>query len=48
MASTATTPAPDEGTIIFDGLFGTSSFSGDTIKGGIEDNFRVSNASGIV
>jgi hypothetical protein len=36
----------DEGTIIFDGLLGTSSFSGDTIKGGIEDNFRVRNSSG--
>jgi hypothetical protein len=36
----------DEGTIIFDGLFGTSSFSGDTIKGGVEDNFRITNASG--
>ena len=36
----------DEGTIIFDGLLGTSSFSGDTIKGGFEDNFRVRNSSG--
>ena len=36
----------DEGTVIFDGLFGTSSFSGDTIKGGFEDNFRIKNASG--
>lgn len=36
----------DEGTIIFDGLFGTASFSTDTIKGGIEDNFRVANVNG--
>jgi hypothetical protein len=36
----------DEGSVIFDGLFGTSSFSGDTIKGGIEDNFRIINTSG--
>ncbi len=36
----------DEGTIIFDGLLGTSSFSGDTIKGGFEDNFRIRNSSG--
>ncbi len=36
----------DEGTIIFDGLFGSSSFTSDTIKGGIEDNFRIINPSG--
>ncbi len=36
----------DEGSIIFDGLLGTSSFSSDTIKGGIEDNFRIKNSSG--
>lgn len=36
----------DEGSVIFDGLLGTSSFSSDTIKGGIEDNFRVRNSSG--
>ena len=36
----------DEGSIIFDGLSGTSSFSTDTIKGGIEDNFRIKNSSG--
>jgi len=36
----------DEGTIIFDGLFGTSTFSGNTVTGTIEDNFRVRNNSG--
>jgi hypothetical protein len=36
----------DEGTVIFDTLLGTSSFSSDTIKGGFEDNFRVRNSSG--
>jgi hypothetical protein len=36
----------DEGTIIFDDLLGTSSFTDDTIKGGIEDNFRIKNSSG--
>jgi hypothetical protein len=35
-----------EGTIIFDGLFGTSSFSTDTIKGGFGDNVRIINTSG--
>jgi len=36
----------DEGSIIFDDLFGTSSFSTDSIAGSIEDNFRVRNSSG--
>jgi uncharacterized repeat protein (TIGR01451 family) len=39
-------PAIDEGSIIFDGLTGTSSFSGDSIAGSVEDNFRVRNTSG--
>ncbi|MFL6227322.1 MAG: beta strand repeat-containing protein, partial [Pyrinomonadaceae bacterium] len=39
--------AADEGTIIFDGLFGTSTFSSNDIRGSIEDNFRVrDNTSG--
>ena len=36
----------DEGSIIFDGLLGTSSFSTDSIAGSVEDNFRVRNSSG--
>ena len=36
----------DEGSLIFDGLTGTSNFSGDSISGAVEDNFRVRNSSG--
>jgi CSLREA domain-containing protein len=36
----------DEGSIIFDGLTGTSSIASDTITGSVEDNFRVRNTSG--
>jgi hypothetical protein len=36
----------DEGSIIFDGLLGTSTFTNDAIAGSIEDNFRIRNSSG--
>jgi uncharacterized repeat protein (TIGR01451 family) len=35
-----------EGSVIFDGLTGTSFFSGDSITGSVGDNFRVKNSSG--
>lgn len=44
--------AADEGSVIFDGLFGTAgastaaSITASTIKGGVEDNFRINNTSG--
>jgi len=38
----------DEGSIIFDGLFGTCNFTSNTIKGGIEDNFRIINTNGVL
>jgi len=38
----------DEGSIIFDGLFGTCNFTNNTIKGGIEDNFRIININGVL
>lgn len=38
--------AADEGSIIFDGLFGTSTFTNDIIGGSVEDNFRIRNSSG--
>jgi uncharacterized repeat protein (TIGR01451 family) len=43
--SNGTTPF-NEGSIAFDGLFGTSTFTGDIIKGGLQDNFRIRNSSG--
>jgi Bacterial Ig domain/Calx-beta domain len=36
----------DEGSIIFDGLFGTSTFTSNAVGGSIEDNFRIRNSSG--
>jgi hypothetical protein len=36
----------DEGSIIFDSLLGTSTFTNDAISGSIEDNFRIRNSSG--
>ncbi|HXM50552.1 MAG TPA: Ig-like domain-containing protein, partial [Pyrinomonadaceae bacterium] len=36
----------DEGSIIFDGLFGTSTFTNDVVGGSVEDNFRIRNSSG--
>jgi hypothetical protein len=39
--------ATSEGTIVFDGLFGTSSFAGDTIKGGFTENVRIANVNGV-
>jgi len=36
----------DEGSIIFDGLFGTSTFTNNVVGGSIEDNFRIRNSSG--
>lgn len=36
----------DEGSIIFDGLTGTSTFTKLAISGSIEDNFRIRNSSG--
>jgi hypothetical protein len=36
----------DEGSVIFDGLTGTSSFASDAISGAVEDHFRVRNSSG--
>jgi hypothetical protein len=41
-----TNVAIDEGSVIFDGLLGTSNFTNDAIAGGIEDNFRIRNSSG--
>ncbi|PWT91084.1 MAG: hypothetical protein C5B55_08670, partial [Blastocatellia bacterium] len=41
-----TSAASDEGSIIFDGLTGTSSFTSLIVAGSIEDNFRVRNSSG--
>jgi hypothetical protein len=42
-----TSTGADEGSVIFDGLTGTSSFSSDSISGSIEDNFRIRNSSGV-
>jgi methionine-rich copper-binding protein CopC len=36
----------DEGSIIFDGLTGTSTFTKVAVSGSIEDNFRIRNSSG--
>jgi hypothetical protein len=36
----------DEGSIIFDGLTGTSTFTKIAVSGSIEDNFRIRNSSG--
>jgi uncharacterized repeat protein (TIGR01451 family) len=36
----------NEGSIAFDGLFGTSTFTSDVIKGGFQDNLRVKNSNG--
>jgi len=44
--SNGTSTGADEGSIIFDGLFGTSTFTSDAISGSIEDNFRIRNSSG--
>jgi len=41
-----TSTGADEGSIIFDGLLGTSTFTNDSIAGSIEDNFRIRNSSG--
>jgi hypothetical protein len=41
-----TSTGADEGSIIFDGLVGTSTFSKDAVSGSIEDNFRIRNSSG--
>ncbi|MEZ5577672.1 MAG: hypothetical protein R3F44_19340 [Candidatus Competibacteraceae bacterium] len=34
-----------EGSVVFDGLFGTSSITNSTVSGGIEDNIRVENTT---
>jgi hypothetical protein len=39
-------PGLDEGSVRFDGLFGTASITGTLIEGGIKDNVRVLNTSG--
>jgi uncharacterized repeat protein (TIGR01451 family) len=41
-----TSTGADEGSIIFDGLFGTSTFTNIAVSGSIEDNFRIRNSSG--
>ncbi len=41
-----TSAAADEGSIIFDGLTGTNTFTNLVVGGAIEDNFRVRNTSG--
>ena len=38
--------ALDEGSIIFNGLFGTSTFTNNVVAGSIEDNFRIRNTNG--
>jgi hypothetical protein len=38
--------AVDEGSIIFDGLLGTSTFTNNVVAGSVEDNFRIRNSSG--
>ena len=40
-----TSTGADEGSIIFDGLFGTSTFTKVAVSGTIEDNFRIRNSS---
>jgi hypothetical protein len=40
--------AVDEGSVIFDGLFGTSTFTNNAIGGSVEDNFRIRNSGGSV
>jgi hypothetical protein len=41
-----TSTGADEGSVIFDGLTGTSTFSKVALSGSIEDNFRIRNSSG--
>jgi len=41
-----TSTGADEGSVIFDGLTGTSTFTNDAISGTIEDNLRIRNSSG--
>ncbi|HEX6750724.1 MAG TPA: Ig-like domain-containing protein [Longimicrobium sp.] len=43
-----TSPALDEAAVAFDGLTGSASVTGTAVSGGVEDNFRVNNTSGVL
>jgi hypothetical protein len=40
--------AIDEAAVAFDGLTGTATISGSSLSGGVEDNFRVRNTTGVL